>query len=94
LLLLAGPLLAAACSPAAPTDHRAARTLQLVEMTKRCGVPAGTLALLGTDEVTIKAGPEVDWPKVECLIDETKQAKPKLQYMFMGNAPYETENQQ
>ena len=94
LLLLAVPLHAAACSPAPPTDPRAARTAQLEEMTKRCDVPAGTLAQLGPEEVTIAAGPDVEWRKVECLIDEIKKAKPKLQYMFIGNARYETENQQ
>jgi plastocyanin len=93
-LLLAAPWHAAACSAAAPADPQAARAAQLEAMTRRCGVSAKTLVLLGPNEVTIEAGPEVEWGKIECLIHEIRKADPRLQYMFTGNAPYETDNRQ
>lgn len=94
---LLAALLVSACTggePAAPRDARAERLANLTKMTERCGVPERTLTLIGPAEVTIQAGPDVEWGKVECLIYEIRKAKPKLQYMFMGNAPYDTGNQQ
>ena len=89
--------LAAGCTdvePAAPLDARSEMLANLAKMTRRCGVPEQTLVPLGPGRVTIQAGPDVEWGRVECLIYEIKKAEPKLQYMFTGNAPYDTGNQQ
>jgi hypothetical protein len=95
--ILALGLVSTACTqskPAQPPDPRAERIASLAKMTERCGVPERTLILIATDEVTMHVDPDVEWGKVECLMYEIKKAEPKLQYMFAGNAPYETENRQ
>jgi hypothetical protein len=99
--LLSGYVLAVLLVPActggeqtAPRDTRAEAPGQIAGITRRCGAPEQTLRLIGPGEVTIEAGSDVEWGKIECLIYEIRKAEPKLQYVFTGNAPYETENQQ
>lgn len=90
--LLPAALLLAACSGPA-RDPRAETLASLAKITAGCGLPAGTLTLAGTDEVTVAVQPDEDYKKVDCLLTALRKSHPKLKLGFIGNEAYDTGNQ-
>jgi len=87
-------LVVAACArgePAAPPDPRAETLARLDRMTTRCGAPAGTLRLIGTDHVRVQPASNVDYEKFACLLKAVEKADPKLSFGFVGSEAETTE---
>jgi hypothetical protein len=84
LLLLAG------CS-AAVKDVRSERLEVLKHIERQCGLPSGTIELIGTDDLHFKPAPDTPYAKVDCGLEKIKESRLPFRLGFVGNETYSGE---
>ncbi|WP_106639266.1 hypothetical protein [Allosphingosinicella vermicomposti] len=72
-------------SPLTAEEIRAEKEARLVEITTTCGLPQGSLKLIGTDELHIKPPIDASYESVDCLLRKVKGTDLGLKMGFVGN---------
>jgi hypothetical protein len=78
--LLPLALAVAGCSQAVSTDKLTGQA-RLDAISDKCNVPRSTLQLVGND-MHIRPDPNESYTRIECVLNEIKNARPPLPYNF------------